>query len=98
VTAAQVAQVFPPAAPLAPPPAAGRLTATWPLVPTRPEAWALLAGGLVLLVVGLLLGGTTLRRRRQPAPAPAAAPTAAPAVRRAGPPTVRWTGRKDSGV
>ena len=64
ITAAQVAQVFPSSAPLAPPPvaAAGASAAPTTTVGTAPAQWTLFAGGAVLLVLALA-GGIFLGRR-----------------------------------
>ena len=63
ITAAQVAQVFPSSAPLAPPPIAAATSAT-PIttITTAPAQWPLFAGGAVLLVLALT-GGIFLGRR-----------------------------------
>lgn len=64
ITAAQVAQIFPSAAPLAPPPIAanGASVAPATTITTAPAQWPLFAGGAVLLVLALA-GGVFLGRR-----------------------------------
>ncbi len=67
ITAAQVAQVFPSSAPLAPPPVAANGAAAVPptTITTAPAQWPLFAGGAVLLVLALA-GGIALGRRGRP--------------------------------
>ncbi len=63
ITAAQVAQVFPSSAPLAPPPVAAAASATpATTITTAPAQWPLFAGGAALLVLALA-GGIVLGRR-----------------------------------
>lgn len=70
ITAAQVAQVFPSSAPLAPPPvaAAGASAAPTTTSAAAPMQWPLFAGGAVLLVLALA-GGIFLGRRGRSADA-----------------------------
>lgn len=62
ITAAQIAQVFPSAAPLAPPPVAAGAAVVPAATKAAPLPWALIVGGVALLVLALG-GGIALGRR-----------------------------------